>query len=77
MWRLGHPLVLSALTLAVLPFALTALGSTRGQASLRPEQAGDAPFVYRLFAQTRAVQVAQLPLDPAQREAARRELSRL
>jgi len=50
-------------------FASAARGSTRREVSLRPEQAGDEPFVYRLFAQTRAAQVAQLPLGPAQREA--------
>jgi ribosomal protein S18 acetylase RimI-like enzyme len=38
------------------------------QARLRPEQAQDEPFVYGLFAQTRAVEAAQLPLSPTQRE---------
>lgn len=38
------------------------------QARLRPEQALDEPFVYRLFAQARAAEAAQLPLSPTQRE---------
>ncbi len=38
------------------------------QARLRPEQARDEPFVYRLFAQTRAAETAHLPLGPTQQE---------
>lgn len=48
-------------------------GSPAVQASLRPEQAGDEPFVHGLFAQTRAAAFTQLPLDAARLDALLRQ----
>jgi len=44
-----------------------------GAVALRPERADDAPFVFQLFAQTRAAMFAGLPLGAAQLDALLRQ----